>query len=265
MTAILTPSGLGPNLTPNLLLQFLSQKGNILLTLDSTTPAATSLVSLLAELDITLPSERTGLVVDHFNHDVLSAADAHDVLLLPVPRPIRSDISDLFASGAPADTPIAYPRGAAVQLGAGPLLTPIIRAPTTAYIYNQKDETEALAVDELFGAGEQLALVAGVQARNSARLAVVGSAEMLSDKWFDAKVTKVGEKKEVSTYNREFAKRVAGWAFQEVGVLKVNWVEHRLNEVGPGANVSNPEMYRIKNDVVCLPNYLRGERRTNDS
>ncbi|OIW31035.1 Dolichyl-diphosphooligosaccharide-protein glycosyltransferase 48kDa subunit [Coniochaeta ligniaria NRRL 30616] len=242
--------GLGPNLTPNLLVQFLNQKGNILLTLSSEVPAATSLVSLLTELDITLPSDRTGLVVDHFNHDVLSAADAHDVLLLPVPRPARPDVADLFASGAPADTPIAFPRGAGVLLGAGPLLTPIVRAPATAYLYNPKEQAEVLAADELFGAGAQLALVAGMQARNSARLAVVGSAEMLSDKWFDAKVTKVGEKKEVPTYNREVAKRVAGWAFQETGVLKVNWVEHRLNEAGPGANVSNPAMYRIKNDVT---------------
>ncbi|KAB5562920.1 oligosaccharyl transferase-like protein [Coniochaeta sp. 2T2.1] len=242
--------GLGPNLTPNLLLQFLSQKGNILLTLSSDTPASTSLVSLLSEIDITLPAERTGLVVDHFNHDVVSAADAHDVLLLPVPRPVRPDVTDLFGSGAPADTPLAFPHGAGVLLGNGPLLTPIVRAPATAYIYNPKEQAETVPADELFGAGAQLALVAGFQARNSARLAVVGSAEMLSDKWFDAKVTKVGEKKEVSTYNQEFAKRVAGWAFQEIGVLRVNWVEHRLNEAGAGANVSNPEMYRIKNDVT---------------
>jgi oligosaccharyltransferase complex subunit beta len=190
--------------------------------------------------------------VDHFSYDVVSAADAHDVLLLPVPRPARSDVSDLFAAGAPADTPIAFPHGVGVLLGAGPLLTPIVRAPETAYIYNPKEQAEVLAADELFGAGSQLALVAGVQARNSARLAVVGSAELLSDKWFDAKVKKVGEKKEVSTYNREFAKRISGWTFQEIGVLKVNWVEHRLNEAGAGANVSNPQMYRIKNDVVSF-------------
>ena len=155
------------------------------------------------------------------------------MLLLPVPRPARSGVSDLFASGAPADTPLAFPRGAGVLLGAGPLLTPIVRAPKTAYIYNPKEQTEALAADELFGAGEQLALVAGMQARNSARLAIVGSAEMLSDKWFDAKVQRVGEKKGVSTYNREFAKRIAGWAFQEIGVLKVNWVDRKSTRWTP--------------------------------
>ncbi|PON10391.1 hypothetical protein C2W62_50305, partial [Candidatus Entotheonella serta] len=61
--------GLGPNLTPNLLVDFVNAKGNVLVALSSTTPASTSLVSLLSELDITLPAERTGTVVDHFNYD----------------------------------------------------------------------------------------------------------------------------------------------------------------------------------------------------
>jgi oligosaccharyltransferase complex subunit beta len=207
----------------------------------------------LTELDIALPTERTGLVVDHFNYDVISSADTHDVLLLPVPRPIRSDVSDLFASGAPSDAVIAFPHGVGASLGNGPLLTPIVRAPRTAYSYNPKEQAEVLPADELFGAGSQLALVAGMQSRNSARFALVGSAEMLSDTWFDASVKKVGEKNEVKTYNREFAKRLSGWTFQEIGVLRVNWVEHRLNEAGVVFNESNPKMYRIKNDVVSSP------------
>lgn len=239
-------------MTPNLLLQFLNAKGNILLTLSSSSAVPSSIVSLLAELDIALPAERTGLVVDHFNHDVVSSAESHDVLLLPVPRPIRNDISDLFASGAPSDTVLAFPHGVGASLGNGPLLTPIVRAPSTAYSYNPKEQGEVLPADELFGAGSQLALVSGVQARNSARLALVGSAEMLSDAWFDASVQKVGEKAQLKTYNREFAKRIAGWTFQEIGVLRVNWVEHRLNEAGVAHNESNPKMYRIKNNVVSL-------------
>lgn len=242
--------GLGPNLTPNILLQFLNAKGNILLTLTSDTAAPSSLVSLLTELDIALPTERTGSVVDHFNYDVISSANSHDVLLLPVPRPTRPDVSDLFASGAPSDTLLAFPHGVGAALGSGPLLNPIVRAPRTAYSYNPKEQAEVLPADELFGAGSQLALVAGMQARNSARFALVGAAEMLSDTWFDASVKKVGDEAEVKTYNREFAKRVTGWAFQEIGVLRVNWVEHRLNEAGIALNESNPKMYRIKNDVV---------------
>lgn len=174
----------------------------------------------------------------------------HDVVLLPPPGSIRPGVKNFFSAGAPSDEVIAFPRGVGATLGAGELLTPILRAPRTAYSYNPKEQAEVL--DDLFAAGEQLALVSAMQARNSARFTLVGSAEMLQDKWFDAEVKKVHDTKTVKTFNREFAKRVAGWTFQEIGVLRVNWIEHHLNEAGV-ANVSNPSIYRIKNDVVCLP------------
>ncbi len=185
-------------------------------------------------------------MVDHFNYDVSSAPELHDVLLLSPPKPILSDLKDFFSAGAAADGLLAFPRTVGSTLGSGELLTPILRAPRTAYSYNPKEQAEA--VDELFAAGDQLALVATLQARNSARFTVFGSAEALEDKWFDAKVKTV-DGQSAKTFNREFAKRVAGWTFQETGVLRVNWIEHHLNE--PGAlNESNPTIYRVNNDVV---------------
>ncbi|KAH6630352.1 Dolichyl-diphosphooligosaccharide--protein glycosyltransferase subunit WBP1 [Chaetomium sp. MPI-SDFR-AT-0129] len=238
--------GLGPNLTPNILVDFMNANGNVLVTLSSGISTPSSLVSLLTELDIQLPAERTGLVVDHFNYDASSAADKHDVLLLPRPSPVRPDVKDFFGAGASDGDVLAFPRGVGAALGTSELLTPIVRAPRTAYSYNPKEQAEV--VDELFAAGEQLSLVSAFQARNSARFTLVGSAELLQDKWFDAEVTPAGGKKTAKTLNREFAKRVSGWAFNEIGVLRVNWIEHHLDEAG-AANVSNPNIYRIKNDV----------------
>lgn len=217
------------------------------MTLSSGTSASTALVSLLAELDIQLPAEKTGLVVDHFNYDSTSAPDTHDVVLVPPPTSLRPDVKNIFGAGAPASQVVAFPHGVGAVLGSGELLAPVLRAPSTAYSYNPKEQADA--VDDLFAAGQQLTLVSTVQARNSARFSLVGSAEMFQDKWFDAEVTKVGGKA-TKTFNREFAKRVAGWTFQELGVLRVNWIEHHLNEVG-ATNESNPKIYRIKNDVVC--------------
>ncbi|OTA61466.1 dolichyl-diphosphooligosaccharide-protein glycosyltransferase 48kD subunit [Hypoxylon sp. EC38] len=239
--------GLGPNLTPKILLDFINADGNILLALSASQPAPTSIVSLLLELDIHLPPDRQGLVVDHFNYDVLSAPEKHDVLLLPPPGPLRPDVKDFFSPVADNGELIAFPNGMGQTLGSGALLTPILRAPSTAYSYNPKEQSEV--VDDLFASGTQLSLVSTMQARNSARFTVIGSAELLSDKWFDAKVKKAGEDKEVTTLNREFAKRVSGWTFKEIGVLRVNWIEHRLNEVGM-SNATNPKIYRIKNDVT---------------
>jgi len=244
---MLTLAGLGPNLTPNILVDFMNAKGNVLVTLSSGIAVPNSLVSLLAELDIQLPVDRTGLVVDHFNYEASSAADLHDVLLLPPPSPVRPDVKDFFGAGAGDNELLAFPRGVGAALGSSELLTPIVRAPRTAYSYNPKDQAEV--VDDLFAAGEQLALVSAFQARNSARFTLVGAAEMLQDKWFDAEVTKVGSKAAAKTFNREFAKRVSGWTFNEIGVLRVNWIEHHLDEPG-AANESNPHIYRIKNHVV---------------
>lgn len=234
--------------------------------LSSSVATPNSLVALLAELDIQLPAERTGLVVDHFNYDAASAADLHDVVLVPAPRPVRPDVKAFFGAGAAKDAGVlAFPRGVGAVLGSSALLTPILRAPRTAYGYNPKEQGET--VDDVFAAGEQLALAAAFQARNSARLTLVGSAEMLQDKWFAAEVSPAGQKAASKTFNREFAKRVSGWTFNEIGVLRVNWIEHHLDEAG-AANESNPAIYRVKNDVVSInPQYkqpvFRSHKLTN--
>ncbi|KAG6206149.1 hypothetical protein E4U35_001968 [Claviceps purpurea] len=231
---------LGPNLTPSLLVDFINAKGNVLVALSSKIPTLSSLTAFLSELDITLPAERTGTVVDHFNYDTVSAAETHDVLVLDSPTSVRPGVKDYFQ----VPGVLSFPHGAGHTLGSGALLTPVVRAPSTAYSYDPREQADAVDPEDLFAAGKQLALVSVFQARNSARLAVVGSAEMLQDKWLDAQVSRPGGKS-AKTENREFSKRISGWAFQEIGVLKVNKIEHQLK----GDNETNPEIYRIKNEV----------------
>lgn len=243
------PPGLGPNLTAKLLLDFLDAGGNIMLALSASQPVPTALNALLLELDIQIPSERTGLVVDHFNYDAQTAADQHDVVLVPTPGRYRPGTKNYFSSGGKSDL-LAVPRALGHTLGNGPLLTPILRAPRTAYIYNQKDQTEV--VDEVFAAGDQLSLVSAFQALNSARFTILGSAEMFQDKWFDAEVKRPSDTEAVKAWNEHFARRLTGWTFHEIGHLRVNYVEHHLAEEGPLSNVSNPSIYRINNNVVCI-------------
>lgn len=184
--------------------------------------------------------------MDHFNYDVVSAADHHNVLLLPAPAQYKPGTKNYFAGGK-SDV-LAVPHALGHTLGNGPQLVPIIKAPRTAYIYNPKDQSEV--VDEVFAAGAQLGLVSAFQARNSARFTVVGSAELFQDKWFDAKVKRPGDKEAVKTWNENFARRISGWTFHEIGHLRVNSVEHHLAEEGPQANVSNPGIYRVEQNTV---------------
>jgi oligosaccharyltransferase complex subunit beta len=170
-------------------------------------------------------------------------------------KPVREDIWNVFS--LQDDEVLALPHTVGHTLGSGELLTPILRAPSTAYSYNPKEQTDVVDPDDLFAVGQQLALVSAFQARNSARVTVLGSVEMLQDKWFDAKVALEGGSK-VSTKNVEFAKTLTGWTFQELGVLKVDHIEHRLKN----SNETNPEIYRIKNEVhysISLSEYRWNE------
>ena len=242
-------------MTPNLLLQFINQDGNIFLGLSADAPVPTAISSLLLELDVHLPPDRNSLVVDHFNYDVSSSASQHAVLLLPHESSSRSEARSFFTG----DGVIAFPRAIAQELGNNsPLLSKILGAQSTAYSYNPKDD--ATSMEEPFAVGEQISLVSTMQARNSARFTVFGSAEALEDKWFDATVQEVSGKS-VTTANRKFAKQVSEWTFKELGVLKVGRVEHHLSTIEdlPNSNGSevqlgylNPTIYRIKNDVVGL-------------
>lgn len=247
---------MGPALTPNILVDFINGGSNILLALSAEHAVPAAISSLLLELDIALPPDRTSLVVDHFNHDTKSAADAHDVLLLPSPEfKSKTSVKNYFS----VDGPIAFPRAVAQVLGnTSPLLSPILRAPPTAYTYNPKDEAEG--VDDVFASGEQITLVSAFQARNSARFTVLGSAEAFEDTWFSASVQASGVgKTAATTSNRAFAQKLTAWTFKETGVLKVGKVQHYLNEgaqkdlTDPTALATpldlNPSIYRIKNDV----------------
>jgi oligosaccharyltransferase complex subunit beta len=181
------------------------------------------------------------------------------VVLVPRPDALRPDVKNFFKGDGKGGEVIAFPRGVGQTLGnMSPLLTPILRAPRTAYSYNPKDDLDG--VEDPFAVGTQLSLITTMQARNSARFTVIGAAEMLEDAWFDAKVKRsvgmggVGsDAKQVKTSNQAFVKEVTGWTFNEIGVLKVGKIEHYLNEVGVKSNVTNPKIYRVKNDVVsCL-------------
>jgi oligosaccharyltransferase complex subunit beta len=92
--------------------------------------------------------------------------------------------------------------------------------------------------------------VTALQARNNARITVSGSTDMFSDEFFGMEVQAPGSEKKIKTANREFAKEISGWTFQEIGVVKVAEVRHYLaNTTGQ----VNPIVYRVKNDIVSLP------------
>lgn len=247
-------TGLGPALAPKTLLNFLNERGNILLALRGDIPTPPALASLLAEFEIHLPHDRFSTVLDHFNYDTTSSSDQHDVVLLPQPRSTRPGARSYFAGDGGL---VAMPRAVAQELGPrSPLLASILRARPTSYTQGPREENDF--AEDPFAIGEQISLVSTMQARNSARFTVFGSLEALQDHWFTAKV-KLPDGSALDSANRVFAQKVSGWTFQEFGVLQVGRVEHRLDDAGATStgsalvsshDASNPPIYRIKNDVV---------------
>jgi len=229
---------------------------NVLLALSAEQAVPSAISSLLLELDITLSPDRNSLVVDHFNYDAKSAQEKHDVLLLKSEDVGgKKGVKNFFS----VDGVVAFPRAVGAVLGnASPLLSSVLKAPSTAYTYNPKDETDG--VDDVFASGSQLSLVTAFQARNSARFTVLGSSEALEDTWFDASVSLPASGSQATkTSNKAFAQKLSQWTFKELGVLKVGAVQHYLNEgsqkgvsnatdMGAAVDV-NPGIYRIKNDV----------------
>jgi oligosaccharyltransferase complex subunit beta len=233
-------------LSPKNIIEFMNKDGNVLLALSgkSTTPSAIS--SLLLELDLHLSTDRSSVVVDHFNYDALSAVEKHDILLLQRPGQLRDDTKPFFGG----EGVLAFPRAVPHTLGdSNPLLAPILRAPATAYSYSPKED--AGSVEDVLATGSQLALVSAMQSRNSARFTLLGSAESLQDQWFTATVKSPGDGEETETANREFAKQLTAWTFKETGVLKVGDIEHHLADNGDTTSELNPKIYRIKNETVC--------------
>ena len=219
--------------------------------MSSEAPIPSAISSLLLEFDVTLPSDKNTLTVDHFNYDTLSSKERHDVLLLPRPSMARQDVKNFFGG----DGLVALPHTVPQTLGdTSPLLNSILKAKSTAYSYNPQDEPEAS--EDPFATGEQISIVSALQARNSARFTVFGSMEALEDQWFDASVKALSGDK-AKTANRAFAEQVTKWAFKESGVLKTGKIKHYLTESAEARNGStgklsdlNPTIYRVKNDVV---------------
>jgi oligosaccharyltransferase complex subunit beta len=245
------------------MLEFLKKEGNILIALSSEAATPTAVQAALLELDISIPADKGAVVVDHFNYDSSSASDQHDVLLLPLPGALRPDVSNFFGG----EGYIAVPRAVGQVLGnESPLLSPILRAPSTAYSYNPKDEVDS--VEDPFAVGAQLNLVSVMQANNAARLTVVGSAELLQNKWFSENAKLDGQS--IKTVNREFAHKLSAWTFKETGVLKVGKFIHYQDEgkskrmnTSLAVPENNPTIYRVKSDVVSSPALLSPYGNTN--
>lgn len=123
-----------------------------------------------------------------------------------------------------------------------PLLLPILTGSGSTYSHSGSEAIQT----KPFVRGRKTILVGGLQARNGARIAFVGSKHLLSNKFFDSAVNKFSASGAQQSGNAAFAEELTKWTFQERGVLRHRDVYHYKKEdksVQPGE-------YRVGDDAV---------------
>ena len=154
-------------------------------------------------------------------------------------------VSATAITGGKSHSPLLYQGTGLVADGNNPLLIEILTASYSAYSHNPDE----MITEYPHSAGKSTLLIAGLQARNNARVVFSGSLDFFSDAFFTASTEKAvgkGQKSEKSG-NQELAAALARWCFKQSGVLRVTNVNHHLvGENSPPAVGT----YTINDDIV---------------
>jgi len=193
--------------------------------------------------------EEKSAVIDHLNYDVadsgkhtLIVADSGNLMKAPM------------IVGDKVNSPVLFRGVGMVSDPDNPLVLSLLKASSTAYSYNPDDK-----IDEFpMAVGSSTLLVAALQARNNARVTLVGSLDFFSDEFFQSAVQKAnGGKKFDKSGNQELALNLARWCFKATGVLRVGEVKHALKgEKAP------PQAYTVMQDVsysIVIEELVSGE------
>jgi oligosaccharyltransferase complex subunit beta len=188
------------------------------------------------ECGVEFDEEKTA-VIDHLNFDIsdpgkhtLIVADPENMITAPNMVGLKNISPMLFRGvGMTADPD-------------NPLVLDILHASWTAYSFNP----DARITEFPHAVGTNTLLVAGLQARNNARVLFFGSLDFFSDELFTSPVQNAngGQKHKVSG-NQDLATTLSQWVFKEKGVLRVGRVKHhKVGETVP------PAAYTVYDEVV---------------
>ena len=181
--------------------------------------------------------ERGTSVIDHLNYDVKDSGD-HTLIVVDPVNVIEADL----IVGKKSTVPCLYQGLGMTADPDNPLTLEIMTGASTSYSYFTDDQ-----IDEYpHAVGKSTLLIAGLQARNNARIMFSGSVDFFSNKFFAAPILKsVPNAKEFDTSNnRAFSSALSQWVFKENGVLRVGNVKHHI----VGENES-PQAYTIEDQV----------------
>ncbi|KAH1009536.1 dolichyl-diphosphooligosaccharide--protein glycosyltransferase 48 kDa subunit [Dendroctonus ponderosae] len=225
----------GGSLNVDTITEFIDEGGNVLVAGSEATGDV--LRELASEVGFEVDEEGS-FVIDHFNADI-SDEGQHTKLRISSDNLIRSPV----IVGRLQDEFLLYQGTGLLADSENPLVLPILTAASTAYSYvpDQPIKEYPHAI------GKDTVLIAGLQARNNARVVFSGSLAFFSDEYFTGEVGKLLQGKIMKTHssNQKVATSISQWVFREHGRLRVSSVQHhKAGETAP------PHDYTILDDVV---------------
>lgn len=220
----------GGNINVETITAFIDGGGNVLVAASS--DIGDPLRELGSECGIEFDEEKTA-VIDHHNYDVsdpgehtLIVADPENLLKAPT------------IVGKPTDKPVLFKGVGMVADPDNSLVLDILTGSSTSYSYFP----DRPITQYPHAVGKNTLLIAGLQARNNARVVFSGSLHFFSDAFFNSPVQKAapGSKRYEQTGNQELAESLSRWVFKEAGVLRVGAVTHH-----PVGESTPPAAYTI--------------------
>ncbi|KAF5292597.1 hypothetical protein FQA39_LY13930 [Lamprigera yunnana] len=232
----------GGTLNVDSITQFIDEGGNVLVAGSSITGDV--LRELASECGFEV-DEESAFVIDHLNYDVSDngqhtkiVVSSEHLIDAPIIVGHRKEVAPLLYSGTGI---LADPDN--------PLVLPLLTADSTAYTYIPEQPIKEYP----HAVGKNTVLIAGLQARNNARVVFSGSLKFFSDDYFTSSVQKgeEAEKYPVSG-NKQVALAIANWVFKEQGQLRVHSVQHHKEgeKVPPHAyTIMEQLVYTIEVDI----------------
>jgi len=203
----------GGGLSLEALTEFVDSGGNVLVA--GSSGMGEVLRELASEVGFEADEEGTA-VIDHLSHDKKDLGQ-HTLVVVQPAQAIKCE-----RIVGVVERPLLY-RGAGLLLDPeNPLVLPILTGSSTSYSHNPEEPV----MEFPHAVGKQTVLIAGLQARNNARVVFSGSLEFFSDEFFLASVEKAGSEAVVESGNLALAKSLTLWVLKQNGVLKVEGLSH---------------------------------------
>jgi oligosaccharyltransferase complex subunit beta len=220
----------GGAISPESITEFVDEGGNVLVAGNSNLGEA--LREVAGEVGFEADEEGTA-VIDHLSYDAKDEGK-HTLVIASPDNLIKSD---KITGGV--KSPLLY-RGVGLLVDPqNPLVLEILTGSTTSYSHNP----DLPITDYPHAVGKNTVMIAGLQARNNARVVFSGSLEFFSDEFFTAMVEAKGTK--VPSGNAAVATALTEWCFKQAGVLKVESISHHLE-----GETRTPAHYTIKDQAV---------------